>query len=326
MSSPKRDTFVLPEGDGALTQGAALLRVGGLVAFATETVYGLGADATSGVAVAGIYAAKGRPAFNPLIAHVASVDDALREGVFSVEALALARALWPGPLTLVVPTAPGCSVCDLARAGLDTVALRVPGHAFARALISAAGRPIAAPSANRSGHVSPTTAAHVLADLGGLIDLVIDGGPARVGVESTLIACIGGATRLLRPGEVSRDAAQAVIGHALDQAPPGGEAVIAPGQLASHYAPRAALRLEARELRAGEAGLDFGGVFGAGQGGRIFDLSPRRNLTEAAARLFAALRMLDDSGAAVIACASLPDEGLGEAINDRLRKAAAPRA
>ena len=324
MSNP-RATVLLAEGEAALAQGAALLLAGGLVAFATETVYGLGADATSGAAVAGIYAAKGRPAFNPLIAHVAGLDHALREGVFPPDALALARAFWPGPLTLVVPVAAGGSVCDLARAGLDTVALRVPGHGFARSLIERAGRPIAAPSANRSGHVSPTLAAHVLADLSGRIDLVIDGGPARVGVESTVVACVGSAVRLLRPGEISRAQVEAVIGRALNEMPQGGKSIIAPGQLASHYAPRAALRLFARELRVGEAGLDFGGVFGARQRRPVVDLSPTRNLTEAAANLFAALRALDDSGAAVIACASVPEDGLGEAINDRLRKAAAPR-
>ena len=324
MSSPKRHTLLVPEGAAALAQGAALLRAGGLVAFATETVYGLGADATSGTAVAGIYTAKRRPAFNPLIAHVGSVAEALREGVFSPEALALAEAFWPGPLTLVVPVAPGGSVCDLARAGLVTVALRVPGHAFARALIAAAGRPIAAPSANRSGHVSPTLAAHVLADLAGRVDLVIDGGAARVGVESTVIACVGGAARLLRPGEVTREAARSVLGRALDETPPS-DAIIAPGQLASHYAPRAALRLDASALRDGEAGLDFGGVFGAARGSEVIDLSPTRDLSEAAARLFSALRALDASGAAVIAAAPVPQAGLGEAINDRLRKAAAPR-
>ena len=325
MSNP-RATVLLAEGEAALAQGAALLLAGGLVAFATETVYGLGADATSGAAVAGIYAAKGRPAFNPLIAHVAGLDHALREGVFPPEALALARAFWPGPLTLVVPVAAGGSVCDLARAGLDTVALRVPGHGFARSLIERAGRPIAAPSANRSGHVSPTLAGHVLADLSGRIDLVIDGGAARVGVESTVVACVGSAVRLLRPGEISRAQVEAVIGRALNEMPQGGKSIIAPGQLASHYAPRAALRLFARELRVGEAGLDFGGVFGPGHGGRVIDLSPGRDLAEAAANLFSALRTLDASGAAVFAVAKVPEAGLGEAINDRLRKAAAPRA
>ena len=324
MSSPQRDTRLLPACEASLTKGAALLHAGGLVAFPTETVYGLGADATSGTAVAGIYAAKSRPAFNPLIAHVASLDDALVQGVFSPDALALAQAFWPGPLTLVVPVAPGCTVCDLARAGLDTVALRVPGDAFARALIAAAGCPVAAPSANRSGHVSPTLAEHVLADLVGRIDLVIDGGATRVGIESAVIACVAGTTRLLRPGEIARAAICKVLGRSIDHAPhdPG---IIAPGQLASHYAPRADLRLEALALRAGEAGLDFGGVFGAGQGGRVVDLSPARDLAEAAARLFAALRALDASGACVIAVAPIPMTGLGEAINDRLQKAAAPR-
>ena len=324
MSNP-RATVRLSEGAAALAQGAALLRAGGLVAFATETVYGLGADATSGAAVAGIYAAKGRPAFNPLIAHVPDIIAAFREGEFSLDATALAMAFWPGPLTLVVPARAGGSVCDLARAGLDTVALRVPGHAFARALIAAVGRPVAAPSANRSGHVSPTTAAHVLADLDGRIDMVIDGGPARVGVESTVIACAGGETRLLRPGEVSRAQAERVIGRALNETPQGGESIVAPGQLASHYAPRAALRLNAFELRIGEAGLDFGGVFGPGHGGAVIDLSPQGDTAEAAANLFSALRGLDASGAEVIACAPVPEAGLGEAINDRLQKAAAPR-
>ena len=326
MSGPRRDTALLPTGQVALAQGAALLQAGGLVAFPTETVYGLGADATSDTAVAGIYAAKGRPAFNPLIAHVADLAAAQREGVFGADALALAKAFWPGPLTLVVPAAPGCRVCMLARAGLDTVALRVPAHAFARALIAATDRPIAAPSANRSGHISPTLAGHVMADLAGRIDLVIDGGAAQVGVESTVVACLGGTPQLLRPGEVTRAAIVAVLGHALRDAPSGGT-LIAPGQLASHYAPRAALRLDAQELRAGEAGLDFGGVFGGvvGLGGHVLDLSPWRDLTEAAARLFAALRALDAGGAAVIAVAPVPEDGLGEAINDRLRRAAAPR-
>ena len=313
----------MPEGPEALAHGAALLREGGLVAFATETVYGLGADAASGEAVAGIYAAKGRPSFNPLIAHVASFADALREGVFAPQARALAEAFWPGPLTLVVPVTASGTVCDLARAGLASVALRVPGHAFARELIAATGRPVAAPSANRSGHVSPTLAAHVLADLGGAVDLVIDGGATRVGLESTIVACLGGAATLLRPGEIAREALAEVLGH-LPETPASDAGIVAPGQLASHYAPRASLRLEALALRAGEAGLDFGGVF-AGQGGTVIDLSPRHDLREAAARLFSALRELDASGARAVAVAPIPPQELGEAINDRLRKAAAPK-
>lgn len=307
------------------------------MAFPTETVYGLGADGRSANAVAALYAAKARPRFNPLIAHVESLEAALAEGDFSREALTLARAFWPGPLTLVVPAAPGCGLCDLARAGLDSVALRVPGLAVARALVVLAGTPVVAPSANRSGRISPTTAAAVAEDLDGRIDAIVDDGPTRVGLESTIVACLGPPV-LLRPGGITREAIEAVLRHPLaDTAPLRGPAV-APGLLASHYAPRAAVRLHADAARPGEAVLDFGGSLRDGapdgevcsdrQGGPPYlDLSPDRDLAEAAANLFGFLRRLDAAlgGEGTIAVAPLPRRGLGEAIHDRLTRAAAPR-
>jgi L-threonylcarbamoyladenylate synthase len=308
-----------PEG---LAEAAEILAKGGLVAFPTETVYGLGADATSDAAVARIYAAKGRPETNPLIAHVACLELARTEGVFSPEATRLALAFWPGPLTLVVPAAKGAAACARARAGRDTIALRVPAHPVALALVAAAGRPIAAPSANRSGRVSPVTAEHVLEDLGDRIDLVLDGGRCPLGVESTIVACFDGPPRLLRSGAVSRAAIEAALGFPLDTAAMPQE-VLAPGMLASHYAPRAHLRLGATGLRAGEAGLDFGGAFPAGP--HVRDLSPGRDLDEAARNLFLYLRALDAQGCETIAVAPIPHEGPGEAINDRLIRAAAPR-
>ncbi|WP_237476993.1 L-threonylcarbamoyladenylate synthase [Lichenibacterium dinghuense] len=317
-------TLRLAADPAGIAAAAAILRRGGLAAFPTETVYGLGADAGSAEAVAGIYAAKGRPRFNPLIAHVPDLDTATGQGAFGPDALALARAFWPGPLTLVVPAAPGCTVSDLARAGLGSVALRVPAHPVARALIAAAGVPVAAPSANRSGRVSPTAADHVLGDLDGRIDAVLDGGSTAVGVESTIVSCLGEPT-LLRPGGVTREAIEAVLGRAL-AAPAAGGPTVAPGMLLSHYAPRAAVRLGVEALRSGEAGLDFGGRF-AGRGAPVLDLSPRRDLAEAAANLFGHLRRLDEAlaGAGAIAVAPIPEEGLGEAIADRLRRAAAER-
>ena len=315
-----------PAGEKAIEKGARILREGGLVAFPTETVYGLGADATSAAAVAKIYAAKGRPSFNPLIAHVADLDAARREAELPPAALRLAEAFWPGPLTLVAPRAAGGSVCDLACAGLASVALRVPSAPVARALIVAAGRPIAAPSANRSGHVSPVTARHVLEDLGERVDLVIDGGRADKGVESTIVSVLGERPRLLRPGALTREALEEVLRAPLEAGEGGAAAIVAPGMTASHYAPRARLRLEAAELREGEAGLDFGGRFGAHEGrGPILDLSPSADLAEAAANLFLYLRELDARGAASVAVAPIPARGLGEAINDRLRRAAAPK-
>lgn len=309
----------------AIARAGTLLRDGGLVAFPTETVYGLGADAASPRAVAKIYAAKGRPSFNPLIAHVADIAAAEQEGVFNDAAQALAHAFWPGPLTLVVPLATTASVCDLARAGLDSVALRVPANDVARALIEAAGRPVAAPSANRSGHVSPTAASHVVEDLGDRIDMILDGGPTRVGVESTIVSCLGDTPRLLRPGGASREAIRRVLGFDIASDAESSARPLAPGMLASHYAPRAKVRLNACDAREGEAVLDFGGQLAVFKAAARIDLSPSRDLVEAATNLFGALRMLDASGARAIAVAPIPDNGLGEAINDRLRRAAAER-
>lgn len=303
-----------------IAEAGAVLAQGGLVAFPTETVYGLGADATSDQAVARIYVAKDRPAFNPLIAHVATREDAEREAVFDASAARLADAFWPGPLTLVAPRRAEGRVCALARAGLDSVALRMPAHDDARALIRAAGRPIAAPSANRSGRVSPTAARHVADDLGARLDMILDGGATRVGVESTIVACLGGPPRLLRPGGVSREALEAALGAPLASGPDAASGVVAPGMLASHYAPRARLRLDASDLEVGETGLDFGGRLGSG-----LDLSPSGDVIEAAANLFAFLHRLDAMGAARVAVASIPARGLGEAIRDRLARAAAPR-
>jgi L-threonylcarbamoyladenylate synthase len=306
----------------AIAEAARVLRGGGLVAFPTETVYGLAADATSDAAVARIYAAKGRPPSNPLIAHVTSLEAALEQGIFSADALRLAEKFWPGPLTLVVPLAPGSTVCAAARAGQQTVALRVPAHPVALAVISAVGRPLAAPSANRSGRVSPVTAAHVARDFAGEIDLILDGGRCPVGLESTIVACLEEHPRLLRLGGIARTDIEAVLGYALGEPAQAG-AVRSPGMLQSHYAPRAKLRLEAATLDEGEAGLDFGGIFGEDK--NVLDLSPRRDLAQAATNLFSFLRELDAREPVCIAVAPIPCEGLGEAINDRLVRAAAPR-
>jgi L-threonylcarbamoyladenylate synthase len=315
---------------GAIAAAARILAGGGLVAFPTETVYGLGADATNAAAVAKLYAAKGRPAFNPLIAHVADAAAARALATFDAAADTLAAAFWPGPLTLVLPKAPTCPVADLATAGLDTVAVRVPAHPVALALIGAFGRPVVAPSANRSGHVSPTTADHVMADLADRIDLVLDGGPTTVGVESTILACAEGRVALLRPGGVPRAAIERALGRKIDQTPApsdDGEAPLAPGMLASHYAPRAKLRLDAAEVQPGEALLAFGPAVppGAERAATTLNLSARGDLIEAAANLFSHLRALDRAGVARIAVMPIPRDGLGEAINDRLARAAAPR-
>lgn len=310
----------LPLSPETIAAAGARLAADGLVAFPTETVYGLGGDATSDRAVARIYAAKERPGFNPLIAHVATRDAAEREAFFDPNARRLADAFWPGPLTLVLPRRPDGRVCALARAGLESVALRAPAHEGARALIAAAGRPIAAPSANRSGRVSPTAARHVADDLGDRIDMILDGGPTRVGVESTIVACLGGAPRLLRPGGVPREAIEGAVGARLAAAPDAGSAIVAPGMLASHYAPRAILRLDAVSLKDGETGLDFGGRLGA-----ELDLSATGDVEEAAANLFAFLHRLDAAGASRVAVAPIPATGLGEAIRDRLARAAAPK-
>jgi L-threonylcarbamoyladenylate synthase len=314
----------------AIEAAARVLASGGLVAFPTETVYGLGADATNAAAVAKLYAAKGRPAFNPLIAHVADAAAARGLAIFDAAADALAAAFWPGPLTLVLPKTPTCPVADLATAGLDTVAVRVPAHGIARALIRVFGGPVVAPSANRSGHVSPTSADHVMVDLADRIDLVLDGGPTSVGVESTIVACVAGNVTLLRPGGVPRAAIEEALGRRIDETPASsddGEAPLAPGMLASHYAPRATLRLDATEVRPGEALLAFGADVpaGAAQAAMTLNLSPGGDLIEAAANLFSHLRELDRAGIARIAVMPIPHDGLGEAINDRLARAAAPR-
>ena len=319
-------TRLVIAGDAAIAEAARALAAGGLVAFPTETVYGLGADAGNGEAIARLYAAKGRPAFNPLIAHVASAAAAPKLARFDTAAERLAAAFWPGPLTLVLPKAADCPVAALATAGLDSVAVRLPQHPVAQQLLRAFGGPVVAPSANRSGHVSPTTAAHVLADLGGRIDLIVDGGATPVGLESTIVACIGDPV-LLRPGGVPRAAIERVLGTALadafalnDQTAPR-----APGMLASHYAPRTRLRLDAADVGAREALLAFGPHLaqGAPLAVEVLNLSARSDLIEAAANLFSHLRALDHAGADAIAVMPIPHDGLGEAINDRLRRAAA---
>ncbi len=306
----------------AIEAAAACLAAGGLVAFPTETVYGLGADAGNGEAIARLYAAKGRPSFNPLIAHVGSVEGARRLARFDAAAEKLAGAFWPGPLTLVLPKQPDGGVADLALAGLDSVAVRVPAHPVAHALLAAFKGPVVAPSANRSGHVSPTSAAHVLADLRGRIDMVVDAGPCPVGVESTIVACLGEPT-LLRPGGLPREQIERVLGQPLAIASVADDAPLAPGMLSSHYAPKAQLRLDADAARPDEALLAFGPAPAAGV---TLNLSPRGDLIEAAANLFSHLRALDASGAQRIAVMKVPHEGLGEAINDRLARAAVPKA
>jgi L-threonylcarbamoyladenylate synthase len=314
--------------EATATEAAArCLRNGGLVAFPTETVYGLGADAGNAAAIARLYQAKGRPSFNPLIAHVNDLAAAQRIAEFDARAILLAQAFWPGPLTLVLPKAPGCAVADLATAGLDTVAVRVPAHPIARDILRAFGGPVAAPSANLSGHVSPTTAAHVRNDLGDRIDLIVDGGPVEVGVESTIVGCFD-APMLLRPGGVPRQQIERVLGRTLLQPPSEAGAdssqPLAPGMLASHYAPRTRVRLNADRLGAGEALLAFGpvAISGIDALSAVMNLSARGDLAEAAANLFGYLRALDATGARAIAVMPVPDHGLGEAINDRLRRAA----
>jgi L-threonylcarbamoyladenylate synthase len=322
-------TRILPAGSAAAAEAARVLAAGGLVAFPTETVYGLGADATNGQAVARLYEAKGRPAFNPLISHVTDLVAAQALARFEADAERLAAALWPGPLTLVLPKAAACPVAELATAGLDSIAVRVPDHAVARTILTTFGKPVVAPSANRSGHVSPTTAEHVAADLSGRIDLIIDGGATPVGVESTIVACLGEPT-LLRPGGVPRAAIERALGKTLASAPalpPDDEAPLAPGMLASHYAPRTPIRLHAGRLEPGEALLAFGASLpeGAAHSKKTLNLSDRGDLLEAAANLFSHLRALDAAGARAIAVMPVPNEGLGEAINDRLARAAADR-
>ena len=323
-------TQILPAGEAAVAAAARILAAGGLVAFPTETVYGLGADATNAAAIARLYQAKGRPAFNPLIAHVGDIDAARRIARFDAQATALAKAFWPGPLTLVLPKAEDCPVADLATAGLETIAIRVPAHRIARDILRAFGGPVVAPSANLSGHVSPTTSAHVQSDLAGRIDLIVDGGPVEVGVESTIVGCFD-APVLLRPGGLPRGEIERVLGRALAQPPEEADRdagqPLAPGMLASHYAPRTKVRLNAGSLGSGEALLAFGpdAVPGVDAGTAVMNLSVGGDLAEAAANLFGYLRALDTKGARAIAVMPIPHHGLGEAINDRLRRAAVER-
>ncbi|WP_237154842.1 L-threonylcarbamoyladenylate synthase [Oryzibacter oryziterrae] len=317
-----------PVSAAAIAHAADVIRAGQVVAFPTETVYGLGADATNGRAVAAIYEAKGRPSFNPLIAHVASLAAAEALVEFDPISRRLAEAFWPGPLTLVLPMQPDCPISSLATAGLDTLAVRLPAHPVARDLIVAAGVPIVAPSANVSGHVSPTSASHVFGDLARRIPLILDGGHTEVGVESTIVQVREGTAHLLRPGGLASEELEAVIGAPLQRAEAGDPtAPIAPGMLLSHYAPKARVRLHARAVDPGEVLLAFGPrhVPGDADAAGVFNLSPTGDLREAAANLFRMLREADALAITGIAVAPIPPHDLGEAILDRLERAAAPR-
>lgn len=302
-------TKVLPYGPEAIADAAGLILRGEPVAVPTETVYGLAADATSGEAIARVYAAKGRPAFNPLIVHVADIDEALGIARFDDAARKLAQRWWPGPLTLVLPLHADAPIASLATAGLQTVALRIPAHPAMRDLLRACARPLAAPSANPSGRMSPTRAEHVVQGLGGRIALVIDAGPTEHGIESTIVAATGGVLRLLRPGPID-----------LGLEPAAGGAVEAPGQLASHYAPAKPLRLGAARAACDEWLIGFGAIVGDSS------LSPSGDLVEAAATLFDRLHEAEAQDRPSIAVAPIPEEGIGAAINDRLRRAAAPHS
>lgn len=304
---------------GKIGEFAAILRAGGLVAFPTETVYGLGADATSSDAVLKIYETKGRPRFNPLIVHCADLTMAETVAEFSPLARKLAAA-WPGPLTLVLPKRPEAGISDLVTAGLDTVGIRIPDHPLALALIEAAGRPLAAPSANPSGKLSPTTAAQVRAVFGDRVP-VLDGGRCKAGLESTILSIDGDTVTQLRAGSMPREEIESLLQRPVLTAS-SDSPIAAPGMLASHYAPRASLRLDASAPRDGEAYLAFGSA--PATIGPMDNLSPTGDLREAARNLFAMLHELD-AHAAVIAVAPIPRTGLGEAINDRLERAAAPR-
>ena len=312
---------IAPAGAAAIARAAALLRTGRLVAFPTETVYGLGGDATNNDAVASIFAAKSRPRFNPLIVHVRDRAEAETLAAFNSPARHAAARFWPGPLTLILPRQPAAGVSLLASAGLDTVAIRVPAHPVAQALLRDTGRPIAAPSANRSGRVSPTEAAHVADDLGDDVALILDDGPTPVGLESTVLDLSGEAPALLRPGAVTFEALTELLGPI---AVPGSALPKSPGMLASHYAPRLPVRLAAAEACPGEGLLAFGPNAPPGFA-QVLWLSRSGNLAEAAANLFAMLRRLDRPSFTGIAVMPIPDHGLGRAINDRLRRAAAPR-
>ncbi|MFA5956267.1 L-threonylcarbamoyladenylate synthase [Hyphomicrobium sp.] len=315
---------IVPANKEWIAEAGQMIRAGALVAFPTETVYGLGADATNGEAVARIFDAKGRPTFNPLIVHVLGLEQALIIGVFSPIARQLTEAFWPGPLTLVVSRVATSDVSDLVSAGLTTIALRSPDHPVARALLAEAHRPLAAPSANRSGHVSATRAEHVGEDIGDKAALILDGGQTFLGLESTVVSLVGDVPVLLRPGAVTAEAIEEVIGGRLARHEETGKRLTSPGQLASHYAPRAHLRLNAYDWQPDEAILAFGAI-PQRPAHAFINLSESGDLVEAAANLFAALRALDASGAMSIAATPIPPNGLGEAINDRLRRAAAPR-
>jgi L-threonylcarbamoyladenylate synthase len=312
-------TAIVPIQPGTLSLAAMHLRGGGLVAMPTETVYGLACNAANPDAVVRLYEAKGRPRFNPLIAHVASMEMAEQEAVFSEAAREIAAKFWPGPLTMVLPVAPTGTVSDIARAGLDTIALRMPAHPGARALIETFGKPLVAPSANRSGHVSPTTASHVKEDLDGKVDLILDGGPCERGIESTIVSFVGERPVLLRAGALETSALEAALGQPL-VAREDADGISAPGQLKSHYAPNARVRLNADVPEPGEGWLAFGET-PSSENWPGLNLSESGDLREAAKNLFAALRTLDTQYDR-IAVARIPDEGLGEAINDRLARAA----
>jgi L-threonylcarbamoyladenylate synthase len=311
-----QNTRILPPSPEAIAEAAALILAGEVVAVPTETVYGLAADATDAAAVARIYEAKGRPSFNPLIVHVRDLAQAEEIALLDEAARALANAFWPGPLTLVLPLRDGAAIAPAVRAGLATIALRAPAHPAMQALLHATGRPLAAPSANASGGISPTTAAHVLSTLEGRVGLILDAGSTTHGLESTIVGVSEGALTLLRPGPLGIEELAAISGLPVRQAGPG---IQAPGQLDSHYAPSKPLRLDAREAAPDEWLIGFGAASGDD------NLSPNADLAEAAARLYAALHRADGEAPPRIAIAPIPDSGLGIAINDRLRRAAAPR-
>lgn len=303
-----------------ITAAAQALREGRLVAFPTETVYGLGADATNDAAVASVYAAKGRPSFNPLIVHVPDAETGFTLGDFSPEAQRLATALWPGPLSIVVPRRAGCPVSLLASSGLESIAIRVPSHPMALDFLKAAGRPVVAPSANPSGKISPTSAEHVRRHLKDKVAVVLDGGRCKVGVESTVVSFLEDGPKLLRHGGIPKTDIENILGHPIATMSHAAKPH-APGQLLSHYAPHAELRLNADVPRAGEAYLGFGPLHAHGN----WTLSTTGDLVEAAANLFRLLHEIDATGVSHIAVAPVPHHGLGEAINDRLMRAAAPR-
>ena len=311
----------------ALARACETLGRGVPVAIPTETVYGLAADATDPRAITRIYEMKGRPRFNPLICHMADLAMAERHAVFDPLSRRIAEAFWPGPLTLVLPIRPESAIHPLARAGLDTVGIRVPTGIASR-LLAAFGRPLAAPSANTSGRISPTTAQHVADDFGAKLELVLDGGPATVGLESTILKVDGETIRLLRPGGLDAAEVERVVGRPVLRNEKAGAAIEAPGMLASHYAPDAPVRLDAEEVRPGEALIRFGGkaLPGEAEAALVLDLSPDGNLAEAAANLFGYMKRADATGARSIAFSPIPATGLGEAINDRLQRAAAPRS